>query len=505
MYTKTGKRPNSKYRKVVVIGAGIGGLAAACLLAADGCKVKVLEKNQTIGGKMNQFEKGGFRFDTGPSLLTMPGVLRQLFEYCGAKMEDYLDLVPLSPLCRYHFPDGTSFNAHSDLQQTLDEIQKLAPEDLSNYKDFLDYARQLYNLTADVFLFHPLRSYTDLLQLPLRDFFRADAFRTVSGRVDKSVESPYLRQFFKRFATYNGSSPFQVPATINVISHVEMNMGGYYVQGGLYQIALALEKLAESLGVTIKTDVTVRRVEMNEDLIEGVTTDEGYHVADLVVSNADAHHTYLDIIPHYVTPASKRRQIDRTEPSCSGFVFMLGTRKRWEQLGHHTIFFSRDYRSEFEDIFRHKRLPSDPTIYIANTSVVDSQHAIEGGSNLFILVNSPYLDQQHDWDKIESEYVKVIISELEKRGLHGLSDSIVVQETITPRDFFRKYRSNRGSIYGTSSNSRLAAFMRPRNRSPYVENLWLVGGSTHPGGGIPLCVISAFHACDIRLDSSKVE
>ncbi|MCH8495710.1 MAG: phytoene desaturase [Balneolales bacterium] len=504
MYTKSMVPPNQKHRNVVVIGAGVAGLAAACLLAKDGCKVTILEKNDTIGGKLNIYKKEGFRFDTGPSLLTMPGLLQQLFEYCGADINEFLEFVPLSPVCRYFYTDGVQFDAFDDIPKTQAEIARFAPEDVEAYASFLAYSKQLYDITSDVFLFHPLRSYRDLFQLPITDVFKIDAFRTVNERVNKHFKSSHLRQFFKRFATYNGSSPYKAPATLNVIPHVEMNQGGFYVKGGLYKIAEALLALAQSMGVKIKTDTEVRRIDLHDDLVEGVTTLDRYYMADLVIANADAHETYLNLLPHHATPPSKRRQIDTTEPSCSGFVIMLGTNKKWEQLVHHNIYFSDDYKREFNDIFSRKTMPDDPTIYIANTSFSDSSHAIEGGSNLFILVNAPYLTDKQNWDEIEDRFIKLVIDKLESRGLKGLRDSIKVKETITPRDFYQKYKSNRGSIYGTSSNSKLAAFLRPRNRSPYVENLWLVGGSTHPGGGIPLALISAFHACDIKIDSRRV-
>ena len=498
-------RPNQKYNRVVVIGAGIGGLTAACLLAADGCKVTVVEKNESVGGKMNQLTKKGYRFDTGPSLLTMPGILNQLFEYCGKSMSEYLSLIPLNPVCRYHYSDGVRMDASEHRERMLAEVGRIAPEDVKAYEAFLEYSNRIYDLTTDVFLFHPLRSYRDLFQLPVTDVFKIDAFSTVSKRVDTYFKSEYMRMFFKRFATYNGSSPYLAPATINVIPHVEMNQGGYYVKGGLYQIALALEKLALQLGVKIKTDTMVRRIEMHDDMAEGVTTEDGYYTADLIVANTDAHETYLNLLPHYVTPGAKRRQIDRTEPSCSGFVLMLGCNRKWTDiLAHHSIFFSKDYKAEFDDIFTRKKLPDEPTIYVANTSHSDPEHAPDGGSNLFILVNAPYLHESQNWDELESRYTDLIIDSLEKRGLTGLRDSILVKETITPRDFYHQYRSNRGSIYGTSSNSRFAAFMRPRNRSPYVDNVWLVGGSTHPGGGIPLAALSAFHACGVAVDAARV-
>jgi phytoene desaturase len=504
MYINSNPRPNYCQKKVIVIGAGIGGLSAACLLAADGAEVTIIEKNELPGGKMNQIVRDGFRFDTGPSLLTMPGILEQLFEYCGANLHNSIELIPLNPLCRYFYSDGTVFNSYEQKDKAIDEIRRIAPEDVVNYEKFLSYSADLYERTTDVFLFHPLRHFTDLFNLPVKDVFKVDAFSSVSKRVDKMVQSTYLRQFFKRFTTYNGSSPFQAPATINVIPHVELNQGGWYVKDGLYNISLALTNLAISLGVVIKYGVDAQQIQLQDGLAVGVETSSGFIQAEIVVANSDAYETYMNLLPHDVMPASRRRQIEKTEPSCSGFVLMLGTNRKWDQLVHHNIFFSQDYPREFETIFKEKKMPADPTIYVADTSYTDSNHAVSGGSNLFILINAPYLHESQKWDEISKSYGDFIIDVLEKRGLADLRKSIIVRETITPADFYRKYRSNRGSIYGTSSNSRFAAFIRPRNRSPYVENLWLTGGSTHPGGGIPLCVLSAFHACDIKADSSRV-
>jgi len=499
-------QPKSIYGNTVVIGAGIGGLAAACLLAADGSQVTVLEKNATVGGKMNQHITKGYRFDTGPSLLTMPGVLTQLFSYCGKDVRDYLEFSALSPVCRYHYPDGTVFNAYDDLEETCREIRQFAPEDEQAYRDFLNHTRALYARTADVFLFHPLQKAGDLLQMPVMDVFKIDALTTVSKKVDQYFSSVYLRQFFKRFATYNGSSPYMAPGTINVIPHVEMNMGGYYVRGGLYRVAEAMRDLAESMGVVFHTGQEVKQIVVQDGRVTGVKTQKDAYDTDLVVSNADAYESYLTLLDRKHSSLMKRKILEYSEPSCSGFVLLLGCNRTWEKkLVHHNIFFSSDYPAEFEDIFTHKRLPENPTIYIANTSVSDSSHVPGTGSNLFILVNAPYLHSSQDWSAATSAYADKLIGMLEQRGLTDLQKSIEVKDVITPMDFYQKYRSNKGSIYGTSSNSKMAAFLRPRNRHSDLENLWLVGGSTHPGGGIPLALLSAFHACGVPVDSDKIQ
>ena len=484
-------------KKIVIIGAGVGGLSAACLMSSRGYNVTVLEKNQEVGGKLNEIRLGDFRFDTGPSLLTMPWVLDSLFAECGVQFEDYIKLEPLNSLCTYHFADGTRFISYQDEQEAALEVGRIAAEDVQNYRDFLSYSKKLYDLTASTFIYHPLRQWTDLLRLPIADTLKIDAFSTVSKRVDASFDSSYLRQFFKRFTTYNGSSPFKAPATLNVIPHVELNTGGFYIKGGMYELARALKRLAIELGTRFEMGRNVESVVVTDGVARGVIADGEHFEAEIVISNADAYETYLKLLEKKELPVWTRKVTESTEPSCSGYVLLLGTNRKWDKLDHHTIFFSGDYKKEFDDIFDRGQLPGDPTIYVANTSVKDVDHAPVGGSNLFILVNAPYL--QDGFDGGSFKYGEHIIDELEKRGLVGLRESIVEQSVITPKDFYQRYRSNKGSIYGTSSNNAFSAFLRPRNRSTSVKNLWLTGGSTHPGGGIPLCIISAFHACGVEL------
>jgi phytoene desaturase len=412
-----------KNQNVIVIGAGLGGLSAAALLAADGYRVQVLEKNGSAGGKMQEVREQGYRFDTGPSLFTMPFLLEKLFESCGEKLSDHLSYRELDPVCRYFYRDGVVFDNQSDRDRSIEQIRSFAPEDAQAYAEFLDYAESLYDKTADAFLFNPLYSLSDLRGLNWADLLTIDAFSTVSQRVDRSFSSPYLRQFFKRFTTYNGSSPFQAPATLNVIPHVELNQGGYYVEGGMMRIADAIRRLAEKMGARFRFNCTVTAIQTEGKRATGVTTADGETVAaDRVVANSDATDTILNLLPDSAVSARKKRMQHKIEPSCSGFVVMLGTGRQWEQLRHHNIFFSKEYRQEFSDIFNKKQLPGDPTIYIANTSYSEPSHAPEEGSNLFILVNAPYVTKGQDWDLERDRYSDFLIDELERRGLTGLRD-----------------------------------------------------------------------------------
>ncbi len=483
--------------KVAIIGAGIGGLATAALLAVEGHEVHVFEKNDRVGGKMNIVEQDGFRFDTGPSLFTMPYILEKMYTKLGTSLNDELQLRPLSPICRYFYKDGTVFDCDEDHQKTLAQIRNFAPEDETAYLDFLMYAEDIYKKTADAFIFNPLFEFRDFKNLDLFSFFGIDAFSTVSERVDSKFKSDYLRKFFKRFTTYNGSSPFLAPATLNVIPHVEINQGGFYIDGGLYKLAENLQQFAEDNGVIFHFNSDVQRIETSQKKATGILVNGELFNSDIVVSNSDATETVVKLLSNEVAPPSKKRKAANVEPSCSGFVLLLGIEHQYEQLVHHNLFFTSDYKHEFSQIFDEKVMPDDPTIYIANTSHSNPEHAPKGGSNLFVLVNAPYLSESYNWNDHANKYSDKVISELESRGLTDLKKHIKYQESITPQDFYDKYASNKGSIYGTSSNNKFAAFARPRNKYRGIDGLYLVGGSTHPGGGIPLVVQSAMNAVEL--------
>ncbi|MEX1120952.1 MAG: phytoene desaturase family protein [Balneolales bacterium] len=479
--------------KISVIGAGLGGLATSCLLARNGHHVTLFEKNDTPGGKMSQVTSNGFRFDTGPSLLTMPEILDEIFHQCGSRLSEHIKLMPLDPLCRYNYEDGTVFDSYFDRQKSIEAVRSIAPEDEQAYTDFLSYASGLFEKTASSFLYNPLQRLSDLRNIKLSDALQIDAFKTVSDRIDVSFRSQYMRQFFKRFTTYNGSSPYKAPATLNVIPHIELNKGGYYVDGGMYRIAEALEELAVSLGVRFLYKTSVSNIKVSKGSVTGIISNGLFVKSDLVVSNSDASDTYLNLIEAGNLNPKHRNKMAGIEPSSSGFVMLLGIDKLYTQLKHHNIFFSKDYHREFTDIFDRLIMPADPTIYIANTSCSNPEDAIAGGSNLFVLVNAPYISSKYNWEDQSSFYSDFVIKELENRGLHGLKKSIRYKRVINPIDFHKLYRSNKGSIYGTSSNRKLSAFARPGNKSSWFNKLYLTGGSTHPGGGVPLVLLSALH------------
>ncbi len=480
----TGRQPTT-----LVVGAGLGGLSAAIHLAARGHRVSVYEKNERVGGKLNLHCAQGYTFDTGPSLFTMPWVVRDLFAATGRSLSAYLELVPVEPICRYAWPDGTRFDAWQHLPRLVQEIQRLHPADVTGFFRFLAHTSRIYAAVADPFLLHPFDGLGDLLtpQL-LRDGWRIDSLRSMDAAVRQFFRSPYLRQVFNRYATYNGSSPYLLPATFNVISYIEFAEGGWYIRGGMYRLAQALHQLAHELGIEIHTSTPVSRVLQHNQHACGIVLADGQHIpGDHVVINADPRYAYRHLLPDQHTMAARLEQL---EPSCSGFILMLGIDRTYPQLAHHNIFFSQDYPAEFDAIFG-KRVPAvDPTIYICPSSVSDPDHAPSGHMNLFILVNAPALSARVNWQREAPAYRDTIVRKLERMGLEDLHRHIVYEHSMTPCDLQQRYNAAAGAIYGLASNSPFAAFMRPPLRSRSTRQLYFVGGGTHPGGGIPLVLLS---------------
>jgi phytoene desaturase len=491
-------------KKIIIIGAGLGGLAAAIRLAKSGFSVSVLEKNETVGGKVNFVEADGYKFDTGASLLTMRHVLEELFTFAGKRIEDYLEIIPLEPICRYFWSDGTIFDASADLQKTEREIEKIAPPDVKNFQKYLADSKQKYEVAERTFLAHSLNDLPKLLRPKyLKDLVAVSSLKTLDKHNKSYFQSPKLRQLFNRFATYNGSSPFRTPATFALIPYVEFGLGAWYVKGGMYEIPKALEKLAKELGAEICTEAEVEKIEVENGKAVGVRVGGESFGCDFVIANSDAVETYRNLIDKENRLSFSDKKLNKIEPSCSGFVLLLGTKKQFPQLAHHNIFFSNDYKAEFDSIFEQKRPAPNPTIYVCASSKTDRTQSRDGHENLFVLINAPYTNFAADWEKEKKSYRNLIIKKLGNYGLEDLKSSIDFEQIITPADFEQKYLANRGSIYGVSSNGIFSAFLRPPNKAKDIENLYFVGGATHPGGGIPLVLLSGKMVSDLIIAAVK--
>ncbi len=480
-------------KRSVVIGAGLGGLAAALRIARHGQSVTVLEKNDRVGGKLNIWESNGYRFDTGPTLLTMPFILDELFAAVGEKTGDLLDIIPLDPLTRYIWPDGSRLDSHADPSKMQAEIRRINREDAEGFPRFMGHAEKIYEAAAGPFLFTPFMSLgmSGLLKHlgKLRSVTRIDAFRTLDRVVGEYFRDERIRQLFNRFATYNGSSPYRAPGTLAIIPYVEFSMGGWYIRGGMYRLAQVLEALARRHGVAIRTGVEVTRIVSRNGHAAGVVTSEGEELsADSVVCNADTLTARETLLAGEL--ATRGRRSGRPEPSLAGFLLLLGVRKKFPDLSHHNIFFSSDYRKEFDELIRCGKPAENPTLYLSLSCVHDPGHAPPYGTNLFVLVNAPPLGPGFDWTSGGREYREVVLRTMAEFGVDVRPDEIEVERMITPVDFEDHFRAYRGSIYGTASNGKLAAFLRPPNRARELKGLYFVGGSAHPGGGIPLVLLS---------------
>ena len=489
----------------------MGGLAAAIRLASSGVRVTVLEQGERPGGKLNRWQRDGWTFDTGPSLLTMPWVLRDLFSEAGTSLDDFLTLDPVDPVCRYSFADGTHLDVTTDSARMAANIEALAPHDVPAFFRFLGYTADLYALAGEPFLRHPLERAT--LRRERRTLFRY-GFRprdltklasplTVHQTVSRFFSDPRLRQVFDRYATYNGSSPYRAPAAFCLIPFVEFATGAWHPRGGMYRIAEALTALAERLGVVVRCDSEVAAITHKNGGATGVRLASGDAItADAVISNVDVL-TTVERLLDATTPANQttRARLRRLEPSYSGFLMLVGTNRLFTELPHHSIFFPADYEAEFRDILDRRIPPHDPTIYICRATATDPSSAPPGCDNLFVMVNVPYLDGKTDWGSLARPYRDHLLEVLRRRGL-ALESSIVIEDLWTPERIASAYGAQRGAIYGFASNTRRAAFLRPPNRSGTLRNLYFAGGSTHPGGGIPLALLSGRIAANLILEDA---
>lgn len=484
-------------REVIVIGGGLGGLSAAIHIAAAGIPVRLMEQRSVMGGKAGEIRAGGFRWDTGPSVVTLPHILEAIFASAGESLSDYLTLLPVEPLTEYRFPDGDRLRLWKEPDRMRAELASRDPDLWSRWDRFLEYARRLYENAAPLFLETPIHSLSHLLRQPalwrVRNLLLPiDPLRSMHAAAWRYLRDPALVQIADRYATYNGSDPFRAPATLNLISWVENGLGVYYVRGGIYRLVEALTALAQKKGVMLHPGEKVLRIHHRHRRIEAVETNKALYPARAVVSAVDVQLTYQQLmgvpLPHLLR---------RNEPSLSGIVFLWGIRMQ-SDLGHHTIFFSRDYRREFREIFGEKRVPSDPTVYVAITGKTDPAHAPSGAENWFILLNMPPLSGT--WDPRTTDYLRKHLYERFAQAIPGFSpEKIVAEEVLTPH-YWEELGSVCGSLYGSASNSMFSAFLRPANRSRRFRGLYFAGGAAHPGGGIPLVLLSGRHAARLLME-----
>jgi phytoene desaturase len=484
----------------VVIGAGIGGLSAAIHLAAAGRKVIVLEQADQAGGKMGEFRHLGFRWDTGPSLITMRGVFEELFALASRRLEDYLDLQPVEPITRCFFSDGRTLDLSREQPRMLEQLAAFGPAEAEGYLAYLAYTARLYRITSPIFIYDQPPRLGSLRRVSIPDALRFDGLRTMSQAIQGFVSSSHLQQVLGMFATYVGASPYLAPATLNVIAHVELSQGVWYPQGGVYGIAQAFTRLAGELGVEVHTGSRVQSIEIDQGRASGVRLASGETLpVSGVVANLDVATVYEQLLPPEPVFRRRLRRLQRHDPSCSAFVMLLGVLGEHPELSHHNEFFSSDYRREFDQIFSQQMPPSEPTLYVSITSKTTLQDAPSGCENWFVQINVPALSPAWDWRNRAEEYAAQALDLLAQRGV-DIRRQVVYQKLITPLDIRDWTGAWRGALYGASSNNLWAAFRRPHNRCPDIKGLYFAGGSTHPGGGVPMVTLSGRVASQLLLE-----
>ncbi|MEC5164389.1 phytoene desaturase [Flavobacterium sp. PL11] len=477
-------------KQAIIVGSGIAGIAAAIRLQNKGYAVKVLEKNAYPGGKLTQLSGSGFRFDAGPSLFTMPNLVTELFELSGKKSSDYFNFDQLDVLCNYFYEDGTQIIASSDIDTFAQEMERKTNDSAENVKRHLEKSAFIYGATKEQFLnksLHKLSSFFSLstliavFKMPFLNIFSS------MNQVNQSVfnDSKTIR-LFNRYATYNGSNPYKAPGILNIIPHLEFGLGAFLPKGGMHEITNSLVKLAKEIGVEFHFNQEVIAIATKSNLAKSVSTTSANYVADIIVCNADIHTVYEKLIPS----AKKLKEVDKQERSSSALIFYWGIDKEFPQLDVHNIIFTEDYRTEFDHIFESKTIYEDPTVYINITSKKIEGDAPKGKENWFVMINVPSVYGQ-DWDKMIAEARRNIVSKISRVLGEDIETLIQFEQQLTPQLIQDKTYSFKGSLYGTSSNNRFAAFFRHKNFSSQYKNLYFCGGSVHPGGGIPLALLSA--------------
>jgi phytoene desaturase len=481
--------------EIGIVGAGIAGLAASIRAAVAGHKVTVFEVNSYPGGKLTAFEKQGYRFDAGPSLFTMPQYVDDLFILAGENPADHFKYIILDPVCNYFWEDGTTLSAHADKKKfSIEAAKKLnvtADYVLSSLQDSADK----YEANGRIFLEKSLHKWSTWLNIPvfkaLLKIHKYDLFSSINSVNERLVKHPKLVQLFNRFATYNGSDPYRAPGLLTIIPHFEHHIGAFYPENGMHSITKSVYELALRLGVTFHFNTRVEEILTKNKVIYGLRTEEKTYPFDRIICNMDVFFAYKKLLPNHIKP----NRILQQERSTSAIIFYWGIKKVFPQLAMHNLFFSDDYRSEFKHL-KEGKVAKDVSIYVNLTTEHTPSDAPEGCQNWFVMINVP--SQSTDSEPLDIDALREqAIAKLSRILGEQIKPLIEMEEILSPQEIESRTQSHQGSLYGTASNKPLSAFLRHPNFSNEVKGLYFCGGSVHPGGGIPLCLLSAKIAVEL--------
>ncbi|WP_225743551.1 NAD(P)/FAD-dependent oxidoreductase [Marinilactibacillus sp. Marseille-P9653] len=494
-------------KSVTVIGGGLGGISAAIALAQSGYKVALYEKNQHIGGKLNRLEVEGYGFDLGPSILTMPFIFERLFLVGNKKMEDYVKFEKLDLQWRSFFTDGTTIDLYEQLSDMDQHNPSLSKKDMEEYEAFLEYSKSLYEITQEGYFDKGLDTTFDIIKYhgPISAFKGFDLLSTMSSAIEKRISNPHLRDMLKYYIKYVGSSAEDAPAILNMLAYMQHDLGLWYVPGGMHKLGEALQKLALEEGVAIYNGQEVVRLEKDthKNITAAVLANGEIVESDYYVSNMEVIPTYRYLLDE--DKKGMKKLEEKFEPAASGMVLHLGVDKLYPQLAHHNFFFSNDSKKNYESVFHRHELPEDPTIYLVNVNKTDSGQAPEGHENIKILPHIPYVQDEPFTDQQYADLRERVLIKLENMGLTDLREHIVFEDMWLPEDIQQTYYSNRGAIYGVLADKKANnGFKHPKHSDRY-DNLYFVGGSVNPGGGMPMVTLSGQQVRDmiVRRDAKS--
>lgn len=481
----------SPAKKVIVIGGGLGGLSSAITLRQNGFDVELYEKNDHLGGKLNRQEQDGFGFDLGPSLLTMPYIFERLFERSCKKMSEYVEIEELELQWKSFFPDGQIINLYNDLNSMKKENPNFTKKDIKEYERFLKYAGGIDRMTLPGYFEKGLDDIKSIIKFygPLSALRGFDYFSTMQQGINKRISNPYLRDMLGYFIKYVGSSAYNAPAVLNMMSHMQYEQGVWYVKGGLHHLAEGISRLAEEIGVIIHTSQSVETAITQNGSIRHLVLGDGSEVtADYYVSNMEVLPFYRHVLD--TPPKDMEKQSRRFEPASSGLVLHLGVNRKYPQLEHHNFFFSKDSKRNYKEVFDKKVLPQDPTIYLVNTNKTDAAQSPAGNENLKILPHIPPIQEKEYTKEDYLLFRERVLIKLEGMGLTDLRKHIVTECMLTPHDIQNMYRSDHGAIYGTLSDRKKNKGFKHPKKSKHISNLYFTGGTVNPGGGMPMVTLS---------------
>ena len=477
-------------KKVIIIGSGIGGLATAARLIAKGYDVSIYESSGHTGGKIHSFQIGNYRFDAGPSLFTLPSLVDELFYLLDENPRNYFNYKKKEVHCKYFWNDGIKVTAFSNTEKYLNEIRNKLNVSHNVMKKYLMRSQKKYELTEPIFLkksLHKLSSYfsKDVLKA-LINYSIFDINKSLNDANKKYLKEPHLVQLYNRYATYNGSNPYETSGIMSLIQHLESHFGTWIPEHGMVDISKSITNLIKAKGAKIHLNSNVDEIVVEKNQVRGVVSKGEIIQSDYVVSNMDIFFTYERLLKNFDMP----KRVSKSERSSSALIFYWAVKKSYNELDLHNILFADDYRYEFESIFQKGEISNDPTIYINITSKDVTDDAPKDCENWFVMINAPF-DSKQKWDDVTLKLRKVIIQKINRILQTDIEKFIHAEKVYTPQTIERKTQSYKGALYGTSSNSMLSAFLRHPNFSKQIDNLYFCGGSVHPGGGIPLCLLSA--------------